>query len=136
MAKVSYRKRFTDYGGTENLDDWRKVFVESSDPTGYTAAVELLGSWKEWEGMLTSWPAFTRDILPVWLNEQEIYMRSHAIRGIAESDNTNDLKWIAEKKWKDKKPGPPTQAEKARREMVDNSIDDDVERVMRIHAVD
>lgn len=134
----SYRKRFKHINPDGDLDinEWRKIFVESCDPTEYTAAIELVGSWEEWKHLKRHWPHFAEVILPTWQDEQEIYMRSAAITRIMNSTNTLDAKWIAERKWAEKKPGAPTKQEKARRERINTEIDDDVSRVLRLHAVD
>lgn len=133
-----YRKRFIQFNKDGDLDlkDWRKVFVETCDPTEYTAAIQLVGSWEEWSRMKNTWPGFTEDILPEWLMEQEVYIRSAAIIKITTSDHTGDAKWLAEKRWMEKKPGKPTNVEMKRREKANELINDDISRVMGIHAVD
>lgn len=132
-----YRKRFKQYrlGGTEDLNEWRARFVATMDPTEYAGAIELLGSWSSWEEMKRLWPHFAENILPEWKDEQEVLIRSIAVKTIQSSKNTNDQKWIAEAKWKDKKPGAPTIVEKQRRSIVEDNISGDIERVRSVNGV-
>ena len=64
-------KQFSDKG-TEDLAKWREVFVHICDPTEYGAAIELAGSWEEWQRMKREWPEFRTKILVDWLAEVEV----------------------------------------------------------------
>lgn len=59
------------------LSDWRKKYVELSDPTGYKAAYELLGDWEHWLFLVKA-PAFAAE-LDKWNAEVEQKLRSEAI---------------------------------------------------------
>lgn len=59
-----------------SLEDWRRVYVEVSDPTDYKAAMVLIGQWEHWT-MLTECKAFAEH-LERWRNEVNTKLRSEA----------------------------------------------------------
>lgn len=144
LAKTTRRptkKIFKDYDpkGTESLDDWRLRFVAIADPTEYQGAIELVGSWKEWQRFKREWPEFRERILIEWLAEVEVKLKSEAIVNICAQSlgdkGTAAAKWIAEGRYSPKKAGAPSKAEVERQgriqAAVDNEVEQDIARVMQ-----
>lgn len=80
------------------LSDWRKTYVRISDPTGYKAALELIGDWDHWQ-LLCANPKFAAH-LAEWNKEVDTKLRSEAIdnllRQAATATGTAAAKWLAE----------------------------------------
>ena len=135
------RKMFKQYhhDGTKDLDEWHDIFIEISDPTEYAAALELCGTWKEWLRFKRDWREFAEVIIPGWLEEVEIKIRSEAIKRVADTVNSKDkeavssAKWIAEGRYKEKRAGKPSKAMVTREARIQAGIDtetaDDIRRV-------
>ena len=127
------RKQFKQYNinGNEDLEEWRDRFVSISDPTEYRAAIDLVGSWAEWQRFKKEWKEFRDVILIEWLAEVEIKLRSEAIGNMCEQaldpKGTAAAKWIAEGRYKPRKVGAPSKAEVQRQAKIQASIDDEVE---------
>lgn len=130
-------KQFTDTG-TEDLNEWRKVFVDICDPTEYEGAIALVGTWGEWLRFKREWPAFNNTILPEWLDEVEVKIRSLAVKNLCgqakDPKGAAAAKWLAEGRYIPKQAGRPskTQIEKEARiqARVSSETDDDVARVL------
>lgn len=131
--------------GTEDLTEWRAVFVESMDPTEYTPAVALCGSWEEWQRFKREWPGFN-NILEEWKLEQEVYIRSTAIRTVATDAKSkvsksaaSSAKWLAEGGYKKREVGRPSKEGSRRsikvQERIDTEVKDDIERVLSANEV-
>ena len=116
--------------GKYDLDHWHKVFVETADLAEYTAAIKLAGSWEEWNRIKSGWPLFRRTILPGWLEEVEVKLRSEAIQAlIAQSKGekgTVAAKWLAEGRYAVRGPGKPTKAEVQREARIAANVTDEV----------
>ena len=86
MALLKTKNLFKQYNpkGKEDLMDWRRRFIEIADPTEYRGAIELLGSWNDWQTFKRNWPTFKNKILIDWLSEVEVRLRSKAIANICE----------------------------------------------------
>lgn len=127
------RKQFKQYNpdGKEDLEEWRERFVAIADPTEYRAAIDLVGSWAEWQRFKKEWKEFRDVILIEWLAEVEIKLRSEAIGNMCEQaldpKGTAAAKWIAEGRYKPRKVGAPSKAEVQRQAKIQASIDDEVE---------
>jgi len=127
------KKLFKQYNpaGKEDLDEWRERFVQIADPTEYKAALDLVGSWGEWQRFKKEWKGFRDVILIDWLAEVEIKLRSDAISNMCEQaldpKGTAAAKWIAEGKYRPRKVGAPSKAEVQRQAKIQASIDDEVE---------
>lgn len=80
------------------LADWRKTFVETGDPTGYQAALELIGDWEHWQ-LIAKSPVFAQH-LEQWKLEVEAKLRSEGIRQLMKQSKlptgTAAAKWLAE----------------------------------------
>jgi hypothetical protein len=144
-SRLPTRKLFKQFvaDGTEDLNLWRERFIAEGDPTEYAGAMELVGSWQEWCRFKKEWPEFASSILPEWLDELEVKLRSGAIKRICSSalsegkDGVVAAKWIAEGGYKEKKAGRPTHRQRERENKIEErlttAIDDDVARVMKVH---
>ena len=142
MALPKTKNLFKQYNpkGKEDLADWRRRFIEISDPTEYRGAIELLGSWNDWQAFKRNWPTFKNKILIDWLAEVEVKLRSEAISNICEqalSDKgTAAAKWLAEGKYKTRKPGAPSKVEVERQAKIEARLDDDVQAdIARVQEV-
>ena len=136
------RKLFKQFDptGTEDIEEWKARFLATRDPTEYSGALELVGSWKDWLHFKRNWPHFTNNILPEWMEEMEILIRSEALRtmiGDARSNSrsaTTSARWVAEGGYKPKKVGGLTKTEREREERVRagalQEVDEDVRRVL------
>lgn len=141
-TRLPSKKLFRQYNpqGTQDLDEWRRVFIECGDPTEYAAAHKLCGSWKEWERIKGDWKYFANVILPEWHEELEISLRSQAIKRLVSAAKSDDrdasaaAKWIAEGRYKPKGVGRPNKdkiaAEERIRSRVKDEIEDEVSRVL------
>jgi len=142
MALPKTKNLFKQYNpkGKEDLADWRRRFIEIADPTEYRGAIELLGSWNDWQAFKRNWPTFKNKILIDWLAEVEVKLRSEAISNICEqalSDKgTTAAKWLAEGKYKIRRPGAPSKVEIARQAKIEARLDDDVQAdIARVQEV-
>jgi hypothetical protein len=137
--RIRARKRFKEFDpeGTESIDDWKKVFMDCSDPTEYEPAVRLCGSWSEWERFKRHWPGFAL-ILKNWHNELEIKLRSQAVKQIiAKTDkDVNAAKWVAKGEYKKQTGERTSKTERERenfvRQEVARVVDRDAERVLKL----
>jgi hypothetical protein len=142
MALLKTKNLFKQYNpkGKEDLTDWRRRFIEIADPTEYRGAIELLGSWNDWQTFKRNWPTFKNKILIDWLSEVEVRLRSKAIANICEQamgeKGTTAAKWLAEGKYKSRKPGAPSKAEIERQTKIEARLDDDVQAdIARVQEV-
>jgi hypothetical protein len=145
VSRHPSRKKFKQYHpeGTECLDDWRKRFVAIADPTEYQAAIELAGSWAEWQRMKREWAEFREKIVIEWLAEVEVKLRSEAISNLCaqaiDPKGSAAAKWIAEGRYKARKPGAPSKAEVEKQAKIqariDDETEDDIARVMNTQGL-
>jgi hypothetical protein len=127
-----------DPSGEYSLKEWRRVFVDIADPTEYEAAILLAGSWEHWCILKKHWPHFRDSVIPAWLEEVEVKLRSAAVKNIitqSKSDkSTTAAKWLAEGKYNLRGPGKPSKAEVTREARiaagVSGEIEGDIERVL------
>lgn len=135
------KKNFIEFNqeGKDSLQRWHDVFVEICDPTEYKAAIELAGSWTEWERYKREWPYFSNNILPDWLTEVEIKIRSDAVKHLVRKakDDSSAAKFLAKGEYKDKQTGRPSKKEQEREQAVRKKVrqdtDPDVERVLNFN---
>ena len=120
------------------LEQVRKVYLECKDPTGYKAAMILLGDWRHWEKL--SLTSRFKELLKEWNDEIEIMLRSEAITNIAmrqydpSPSGLSAAKFLAESKWKESTRGRPSKEEIKRKAAKDKSISDKVkEDVARLN---
>ena len=85
-----------------SLKEWKEVYLQHRDPTGYKAAVELIGSWKHWQTMLRN--ARFREVVQEWTAELDILLEAEALqhlRSQAANGNTTAAKFLAKKEYKE-----------------------------------
>lgn len=118
--------------GIYDLDEWHDVFLRYCDPTCYGPALELVGTWKEWNRIVNDWPEFKNHILASWLEEVEIKLRSTSIVCLATEATSGGkgagaaARWIAEGRYAPKKAGRPTKAEVTRQAKLEAGVVDEV----------
>lgn len=78
LFEETQRKHGSSAPPVFKLSEWRKVYVEIADPTEYTAAMELIGSWEHWLALRAN-PILSR-IFDEWLQEVEVKLRSLGVR--------------------------------------------------------
>lgn len=87
------------------INDWRVIFVAQEDLTEFEGAKILGFTWAQWKHFKLNWPHFTRTILPEWLEEIEILLRSRGLKSLVKHAITPQgaqaAKWLAEGKWKE-----------------------------------
>jgi hypothetical protein len=99
-----------------------RKYMEIGDPTEYTQAIGLLGSWEHWK-MLTS-AGWFQPYIEKWRQELKVKFESDRFRDMQEVAETQKgtpqgvsaTKWLAER-YSESKPtkrGRPSKAEKTR----------------------
>ena len=140
FGRVATRLLFKQYNkeAEQCLDDWRERFVDQLDPTEYAGAIELVGSWSTWQQFKKNWPSFQKLYLDDWLAEVEVRLRSNAVRSLVKEAQYGKspaaaAKFLAEGKYKEKKPGRPSNEEVSRQLNIDSrlqkEIANDLERI-------
>lgn len=99
-----------------SIHDWHDRYVELEDLTGYKPALELVGSWKEWERMVNMSSQLS-SLIDEWNEEIKIKIKSRAIEKVTSLIDREDsvglsaAKWISEEGWDKRKAGRPTKAQ-------------------------
>lgn len=138
-GRVATKTMFKQYckGAKEDIEDWRKRFVSTLDPTEYAGAIELLGSWEEWLRFKRNWPSFQKLHLDDWMEEIEIKIKSMAIRALimqSQGDSgASAAKFLVEAKHHEKKVGRPSKEIIERQLRIDTAahkeVANDLERI-------
>lgn len=80
------------------LSDWRTIYVDIADPTGYEAAKVLIGNWEHWQALVDN-RRFAAE-LEKWNKEVEVKLRSAAVKNLIKQSQTDKgvaaAKWLAE----------------------------------------
>lgn len=80
------------------LSTWKATYVAVCDPTGYKAAMELIGDWDHWL-LLVSNPIF-KSHLDEWNNEVANVLKSEAVDNLRKQSRlptgTSAAKYLAE----------------------------------------
>jgi len=120
--------------GDRTYPSARRLFVETGDPTGYTFAEEYCAGWKHYQTLIKGVLA---DKIEEWLVELEICLKAEGIkkiRELAKGGNRQAMEWLAQGKWKVRKAGAPSKAEKEGRKkqekIAEDSVEDDYDRVL------
>jgi hypothetical protein len=107
---------FKGYGEDDSraiydLDEFHDKFIELEDITEYKAAMQLVGSWKEWGRMKRDWPAF-RGYINEWKEELETKFRSDACARVlalqnadSESVQLQAAKFLSSAEWDKRQTG-------------------------------
>lgn len=81
------------------LSDWKAEYVAICDPTGYRAAMALIGDWDHWRQLVSN-PVFKAH-LDEWKEEVETKLKSKAIEALEKQAGspmgTSAAKYLAEK---------------------------------------
>ena len=122
-GKTPYGPRFVlAERDRHGLPSMRRLYLEMEDPTEYSFATEVLGSYDHWK-KLSSLKWFRSHLLD-WRKELELRIRAKAIRSVAShAENKPDAaKWLAECGWKEKRRGRPTKQEKDKQELLEKEL--------------
>ena len=120
-----------------SLEEAKIIYLESMDPTEYTAATKIVGNWDHWQALLKSPPIMEH--INKWRDELEIKIRSESIKQaikIAGGDKGfQAAKWLADKGWEPKVAGRPSKAKIAHETKVAvglrEELADDAKRVLQ-----
>lgn len=104
-----------------------QLYMEKSDPTEYSVAIGLLGSWRHWEQLVaTEW---FKPYIDQWRKELKVkleYERFSEMESAAKKGDLRGTKWLDDKYGpsKSSKRGRPSKAEKNKllREERENEI--------------
>lgn len=92
------RDKHTKFKAPFTLEQWRRVYIEHSDPTEYQPAMELVGDWGHWL-TIRNYPTL-KPHFDVWQQEVEVKLRSEALvqmmKHSKKDGGTAASKWIAE----------------------------------------
>lgn len=118
-----------EYKGTV-LPSLRKIYMEDKDPTGYTTAMRVFGSWDQWLRITNN--KLIAKYVNKYEEELDVKIRSGAVRSLIEASSegakgTTAAKYIAEKGWDKRKAGAPSKEEKKRELKVQGRITDEVQ---------
>jgi len=119
----------------KGLPSLKRLYLEWMDPTEYSFAVEVLGSWEHWLKLCGS--EWFMEHITVWRDELEIKLRSEGVasmRKLAAKGNKDASKWLAEKGWNKRSgAGRPSKEEVERERMqqarLASDLDDDAKRL-------
>lgn len=116
--------------GTKYLS-LKKIYFYYSDPTEYTFATEVLGSWRHWDKIVKN--KFLGKIINEWREELEIKLRSESIQSIINTAKEGGrggvpaAKYIAERGWDRRKAGRPTKAEVIKETKVQSKLNEEID---------
>lgn len=115
--------------GTYDLQEFHDTFLELEDPTEYKAALQLVGTWQEWQRLKRDWPTFKSHINE-WKEELDVKLKSKAVEQINklafDKKNYQANKWLAEEGFhKRTGAGRPSKAdrERASRELAEQAAE-------------
>ena len=122
--------------GTYDIDLFHDRFIELADPTEYKPAMELMGSWAEWQRVRRQSSMFRNKVIE-WLAELAIKEKSESIERVQKlaKDETKASsfqanKWLAERRY-DGGPGGgrPTKAaqKQAAKDVAQEATDTEAE---------
>jgi len=117
--------RETDRFGCVSL---KAEFMKDADPTGYTTAMRVFGSYPHWERMRRN--KFIGKHIKMWEEELEVKLRSEAIKKMRKMDSPTAAKWLATRGWDGGAPnvrGRPTKDEVTRERKIQAAIMDEIE---------
>lgn len=138
----AYTPEFTlkdhDPGGLPSI---KRAFVTSEDPTGYTTAMDLLGSWEHWNKLFST--KKFKEELDKWKEEQDVRIRSKAIKALKEtalsegSKGTSAARYLADGGYLGKSTrGRPSKEEVTRERKIQagivNELAEDEERILKM----
>lgn len=114
-APPEYRKKY-DIPYTLKEHDWeargttylalRQIYLSFRDPTGYTFAIETLGSWDHWKKLMNA--PFFKDHYKAWSEELDLLLQTEGIAHLRQEvkgggkSAASAAKWLADKGWASK----------------------------------
>lgn len=107
----------------------KQLYLEIADPTEYSFAMQVLGSWAHWLRMKKY---YLREHVKIWADELDMKLRSEGILQnikAAKNGNYNAAKWLADRGWEQQR-GRPSKAEKEGKLKQDAALINDVEKDM------
>lgn len=140
-SDAGYVPVFTLKAKDSVLPSLRTAFILSEDPTGYTTAMDCLGSWEHWEKIFTNNKRFQEE-LSKWKDEQDVRIRSKAIKALKDtalqegSKGTAAARYLADAGYSGSKRGRPSKAEITRERKqhagITQELAEDEARVLRM----
>lgn len=123
----------------KQLLSFKRLYLETEDPTEYQFAKYHLGGWSHWKAIQKV--NSLKDLIEDCREEMEIMLRSRAIGKIAEYAETEKgyqaAKFLADRGWDIRKAGAPSKEEKAGHQRRDKKLADvingDFARLKGIH---
>lgn len=119
----------------ESVDEARKLFIATKDPTGITFADEYLGGYEHWKALLNCRSLELE--MASWKEEMEVRLRSEGLKNIhaMAKESFQASKLIMEGKWDDRKAGRPSKAEVEKNIRVESKMkqefNKDIARIKR-----
>ena len=118
--------RLVEMNGEMDLDNLRIEYLRYNDPTEYTFANKVIGSWSNWEKLREK----NKDIIDSWQRELEAKIKSNAISMIFEvaQGETRDAlsanKLLLDCPWKESTRGRPSKLDiqTETKRIVDDSL--------------
>ena len=119
------------------LPSLKKMYLDLADPTEYSVAIEVFGSWTHWNRILEN--KLIRTEIHKWREELEIKLRAEGIKALRAtakeegSKGTAAAKFLADRGWDKRKAGAPSKEETVRERKVQaavhNDLEEDAERI-------
>lgn len=137
MGRRPVRPQFAEYNHVNpevevkySLADWHTRFLELRDPTEIFAAIELVGSWKDWELLKRDWPEFA-GMVDDWLEELDDLLRADAFQKIRELQDCKSTstalaasRYVANSEFNKRRAGRPS------KEATQRALEDTVRKKM------
>ncbi len=116
--------------GSFNIDTLYKEYIRKLDPTEYYYAIDIFGSWSNWESFVSS----NKDLVSSWRREMEAKIKSMCLLHIIETsrgetrDSLQAAKFLLDAPWikEETKRGRPSKEDI---EMETKQIANDIIRV-------
>lgn len=113
------------------LADWKNAYIDSRDPTEYSAAMKLVGDWEHW--LLIRNHPFIKPYVDSWHKEMEVKLRSEAVEAMRTHAKSQGgiaaAKWLAEKGYDKKQVGRPSTKENHLDNESETHVSSDMERL-------
>ncbi len=113
--------------------DWKPVYLGTSDPTEYEAAMLLIGDYEHWL-LIRNHPKI-KPIIDKWQMEMEVKLRSEAVRQMMKHSKSQNgaaaAKWLAEGRFanRDKRTKKGKLEEEQVVSEIDSRVSEDMERL-------
>ncbi len=127
---MTLKEHSREYKG-RHLVSLREEYLKDADPTGYTTAIRVFGSWNHWLRLKANKMINTHMLK--FEAELDVMIRSGAVKSLIEtamnegSKGATAAKYIAEKGWDKRKAGAPSKEEKVRELKTQGHITDEVQ---------